>query len=100
MAGPIYKSFRGKPGEAWYQLSQEERESLMAKVNEALEKVGGKRVVLCDSSWASQEWHFFGVEVFPDIEAVQKHTELLNELNWFRYGEASILLGTEMQPSA
>jgi len=70
----------------------------MAKVDEALEKAGGKRVVLCDSSWSSEEWGGCGVEEFPNIEAVQKHAELLNELNWFRYIESSTLLGTEWQP--
>jgi hypothetical protein len=96
MAKPIYKVFLGRPTEAMYQLSQEEQNSLMAKVSETLEKVGGKPVVVCDSSWASEQWPFFGVEVYPDIEAVQKSTELLNELNWFRYVESITVLGTEM----
>ena len=99
MAKPIYKVFLGRPTEAMYQLSQEEQNSLMAKVSETLEKVGGKPVVVCDSSWASEQWLFFGVEVYPDIEAVQKSTELLNELNWFRYMEAMTVLGTEMPTS-
>ena len=96
MGKPIYKVFLGRPTEAMYQLSQEEQNSLMAKVSETLEKVGGKPVVVCDSSWASEQWLFFGVEVYPDIEAVQKSTELLNELNWFRYVESITVLGTEM----
>jgi hypothetical protein len=95
MAQPIYKVFLGRPTEAWYQLSQEEQDSLFAKNVEALEKAGGKPVIYCDSSWASEQWLFFGVEVYPDIEAVQKYTEMLNELNWFRYGEAITVLGTE-----
>jgi hypothetical protein len=28
------------------------------------------------------------------MEAVRKHTQLLNELNWLRYIESDILLGT------
>ena len=99
MAQPIYKLFLVKSSEAWHQLSQEEQDSLMAKVNEALEKVGGKRIVLCNSSWSSEQWPFFGVEEFPDIEAVQKHSELLDELNWLRYIETITVLGTEWQPS-
>ena len=98
MAGPIYLSYRAKPTEAWYQLSQKEQGSLMTKVGEALEKVGGKSVVLCDSSWAAEEWQFFGINEYPDIEAVQKHSELLGELNWLRYVDSSTILGTEMQP--
>jgi hypothetical protein len=81
-----------------YQLSLEEQNGLMAKVNEAREKAGGKVVVFCVSTWASEQWPYFGVEVFPDIEAVHKYTELLGEFNWFRYMEAMTLLGTEMPP--
>ena len=70
----------------------------MAKVTEAREKAGSKAVAVCDSRWASEEWDGFGIEEFPDIEAVQKHTQLLNELNWLRYIRSSTLLGTEFQP--
>ena len=93
----IYKFFQVRFTEPWYQLSQEEQTSLMAKVDDALEKVGGKRIILCDSSWSSEQWPGFGIEEFPDAEAVQKHSELLNELNWLRYIESRTLLGTEWQ---
>jgi hypothetical protein len=69
----------------------------MDQVNMALDKVGGKRVVLCHSSWSSEQVKVFGVEEFPDIEAVQKHSQLLNELHWFRYIETETVLGTEWQ---
>jgi hypothetical protein len=49
----------------------------------------------CDSTWASEQWQFFGVHEFPDIEAVQKNTAALQELNWFRYVEAVTTLGTK-----
>jgi hypothetical protein len=96
MAKSIYKVFLARPTEALYQLSPEEQDRLMAKVDEALGKAGGKRVVMCDSTWASEQWPYFGVEVFPDIEAVQKYAELLGEFNWFRYMKSMTLLGTEM----
>jgi len=96
MSGPIYKSFRLKFTEAWYQLSQDEQNSLLAKVTEALEKAGGKSLVIYNSSWSAEDWDGFGLEEFPDIEAVQKHTQLLNELNWLRYVRSSTLLGVKM----
>ena len=99
MAQSIYKVFLARPLEAWYQLSQEEQASLLAKVNEALEKAGGKTVVLCNSSWSSEQWQFFGVEEFPNIEAIQKQAALHNELNWLRYIESVTVLGTELQPT-
>jgi hypothetical protein len=95
MAQPVYKVFLVRRTEAAYQLSPEEQASLLQKVGEALDQVGGKRVVLCDSNWSSEEWPGFGVEVFPNIEAVQKHAQLLNQLNWYRYIESITVLGTE-----
>ncbi len=95
MAKPIYKLFLGKMSEAWHQLSAEEQEALLARVNSVLDQVGGKRPLMCDSGWSSEQWPFFGVEEFPDIEALQKHTALLVELNWGRYVDTETYLGTE-----
>jgi hypothetical protein len=39
----------------------------------------------------------FGVEEFPDIEAVQKHAELLNEIDQYRYIEGISVLGTKWE---
>jgi hypothetical protein len=97
MAKSVYKMFLSRFTEAWYQLSSEEQGRMIEKIEAALAQTGGKRVVLCDSTWSSEQWAGFGVEVFPDIEAVQKHTALLNEINWFRYIESTTLLGTDIQ---
>ncbi len=99
MAQPVYKLWLSRPSEAWYQLSEDEQQQLIAKVNEAREQVGGKLVVFCNSQWASEQWFGWGVEQFPDLEAVQKFTERLNEFNWSRYGESWTILGTEFQPT-
>jgi len=98
MAQPIYKVFLLKPKEAWYQLSEEDRESHLAKDEESRKKVGGKVIVACNSGWSSDQWPYFGVEEFPDIEAVQKHSEELIKLNWFRYFESMSFLGTKWEP--
>ena len=99
MAKPIYKLYLFRPTEAWYQLSQEEQDGLMAKIGEAREKVGGKTVLECDSRWSSEQWMGFGVEEFPDIKAVQKLSEIHNELDWYRYIDSTTVLGTEWEPS-
>jgi hypothetical protein len=93
MAQPIYKMNKARLIEAWYALSQEEQTAILKKVEAARTAVGGRSVILCDSSWASEQWQGFGVEVFPDMEAVQKHTQLLNEIGWFRYIDSVTVLG-------
>lgn len=91
MSEPIYKFFRGRFLPDWYQLSQEEQKSLLAKLNEALEKLGAKRTILCNTYWSTDEWLWAGVEEFPSIEAVQKYMATLQELNWGRVFQGSDL---------
>ena len=97
MAQPIYKFFMCRFSEAWYQLSKAELESLEAKLDEALEKAGGKRLIICDTNWSSDQWAFAGVEEFPNIEAVQNYMAAVSELNLFRYDESISVLGTKME---
>ena len=99
MAGPIYSLFMFKPTQAWYQLSKEEQDKLMAKVGEALDRVGGKSVLMCNSAWSNEQWLGFGVEEYPDIEAVQKSKQILLELDWYRYVEGVSLLGSKWESS-
>ena len=99
MSGPIYKVFLFRNTEAYYQASEAERNEFLGKLEAAFQKVGGKRLVMCNSYWSSDQWSVFGVEVFPDIEAVQQYAEAMNELNMPRYVESMSVLGTELQPS-
>lgn len=95
MAQQIYKSYYAKPLEAWYQLSKAEQDSLLQKVVAAIAQVGGKSIITCNSSWASDAYMLFGLEVYPSIEAAQEHNKILLELNWFRYIDGFSILGTE-----
>jgi hypothetical protein len=97
MGGPIYKLWLLKLTDAFYQLSEEEQADHVAKINAAMEKAGGKRLLACQSRWCSEEWVGFGVEEFPDIEAVQKFTELLDEFGHYRFISGISLLGTEWE---
>lgn len=99
MSQPIYKMFMFRNTEAYYQASEQERNEFLGKLDAAFKKVGGKRMVMCNSSWSSEQWPVFGVEVFPNIEAVQQYADALNELNMARYVESMSVLGTELPES-
>jgi peptidoglycan/xylan/chitin deacetylase (PgdA/CDA1 family) len=98
MAGPIYKLWMARFDRSIQQLSAEEQQALMDKVQQALKQVGGKTIVMCASGWANEQWQFFGVEEFPDIEAVQKQAGLHMEIGWSGYGESFSLLGIPFSP--
>ncbi len=80
--------------EAWFQLSKEDQDQLFEKVGNALKKVGGKAIVMCNSSWTSEKWWFWGVEEYPSMDAVMEHNKLLMDLQWSRYCQSETLLGT------
>ena len=96
MAQPIYKLWQGRSTEAWHQLSEEEQQRLLGSVMEALNAVGGKELVICDAAWSNEQWPYFGVEEYPDLDALQRHDKMLTDLNWLRYMESRTTLGTEL----
>jgi hypothetical protein len=94
MAQAIYKVWFMKYKESWYELSTEEQNKLMAKNAELLKQDGGELIMMCMS--LTEEWLGWGVEKYPDLEAVQKHGINLFNMNWFQYIESETYLGTEM----
>ena len=82
-----------KPGTSFH---KEEQQRLLSLVMEALTTAGGKELVLCSAAWSNERWPFFGLEEFPDLEAVQRHEQILTDLNWARYIESRTTLGTEL----
>ena len=96
MSQKIYRLWRVKRFcEPYYQLSIEEQNDLLAKDKNAREEVGGKRIMVCDSAWSNEQILMFGIEEFPNIEAVQKHSKILMEHDWGRYLVSDSILGTE-----
>ena len=99
MAGPLYKLWQARWTAAWYELSPDEQTALIAQSSEALERVGGKRIIVCNASWTTEQWPLFGVEEFPDLEALQRHSAILAELNVARYLESTTAVGTAWEAS-
>jgi hypothetical protein len=96
MAQSIYKVWFAKYKEPWYQLTSEEQNRLTAQIEESLKKLGIEVIIICNSAWSSEEWLGWGVEKYPDLEAVQKHADNLMKLNWFEYVDSKMVLGTEL----
>ena len=96
MAQPIYKLWQGRFTEAWHQLPEQEQQRLLGQVMEALNTTGGRELVVCDAAWSNERWPVFGVEEYPDLEAVQRHEQLLTDLKWARYIDSRTTLGTEL----
>jgi len=91
--------FMFKSTEAYYQASEEVRNEFLSKLDAAFKKAGGKRLVICNSFWSTDQWQYFGIEVFQDIECVQQYAQAMCELNMPRYVDSVSLLGTALPES-
>jgi hypothetical protein len=100
MQGPIYKFFRVRWTEAYYQLNPEERQALFTKIENISKEQGVKTLALCNSNWSNERWDGFGVEEFSDMEALVKHNAALAAAEWFRYIDAETMLGTAFPQDA
>ena len=95
---PIIKLYILKGKEAWFRLSEEEQKEYGAKLRKKMEELGVKQIISCDCRWSNQEWYGFGVQEFPDIEAVQEYAKFLEELgHWMKYVESKTYLGTRAE---
>jgi hypothetical protein len=91
-AQPVFKLWISRMNEAAYVLPAEQVQEKMAKVDSLLTGVGGKRIVTCDC-WSSERYPYFGVEQFPNLDAVREYDRCLREINWYRYIDSETLLG-------
>jgi len=88
MTNLVYKRVRNhRWTDAWERLAPAERETFLAKLDEVSKMSGDKRYSLLayDTAAALQEWSTFGIEIFPDIPALQRHEKLLDQLNFTKY---------------
>ena len=97
MSHKIYRLVLGGMRDRLFELSEEERNDLRAKIAQAREDAGGRLVIGCYSRWASEDMPGFLLEEFPDIEAEQKYVQALEELNVFEYHNATTYLGIKWE---
>jgi hypothetical protein len=82
--------------EAWYKLTQEEQDKLMAQNVESVKQVSAESITMCVCAWCLEEWLGWGVEKYPDMEALQKHIMVLFNIKRFEFIDSKTYLGTEM----
>lgn len=99
MTKPIYKLWMVEPKSSWHQLSPAEKEHHLDQVRGALEEVGAKSIVTVKSAWYDEQWQYFGLEEFPDVEAVRKFVDQLQEMGHYRYFRTKGLMGNEYESS-
>ncbi len=97
MSEPVYVLGLGQGfTDSWYQLTKEEQDELVAKVNAIDERAGKKWVIACDSRWADLSTPAWFVHEFPSMEAYQQRVKEVDKIDWWRYWKVKTILGTKM----
>ncbi len=98
MSGLVYRRIiKHQWVKAGDQASQAEQDAVLAKLDQALREVGGKRMVLLhydSAADALQEWGTLGTETFPDLQAAKDYEDRLRELGCDDYLEMTVKTGT------
>ena len=83
--------------EAYYQLSDEQRNQFWDGVMKITAKVGSKTLLVCNSRWCDEAVGAWGVEEFPSLQALQESARLHEEGNHYRYLRSTTILGTKIE---
>ena len=82
--------------EAYYQLSQAEKDELFKKITQAVDKAGAKMATpYYNSRWSNDKYMTFFTMEYPNIEAAMADTEGVEKVELFRYLISETILGIE-----
>ncbi len=96
MSGLIYRRILSQQ---WTTAGEQaERAAFLAKLDEALKKAGGMRLVIlqCDAADALAQWETLGTEIFPNSEAVQAYQAELEALGLTQAIQTEAETGTSL----
>jgi hypothetical protein len=80
--------------ERWLRLTPDAQDALSGQITAALNAAGGRRIIMCESSWCDEGYRGWGVEEFPDLAAWRRFAVAREKLEWYSYLEGRSLLGT------
>ncbi len=98
MGKPLVGITRMRRTDAWYRLSKEEQDSLMAKIGQHREQVPEVKNIALLRAWDSQ-WDYIIIDEYPDMETSFKLNDLDAEQNWRQYWEGETSWGTKEESS-
>lgn len=100
MAHPVYKLYFYRRSPKVSGLLSAEFEELSARVNEPAARLGVRRLLDAYMRWSNECYEYFGVELYPSLEAAQEYTRYLEDMDWFGHVQGESFLGIPMDGTA
>ncbi len=96
---PVYKLYIGKMHLDAMLMPVEKQREMLARGAQYLADVGATNLLMADI-FSDEKYQFFGVEAFPNLQAVIEHQRCLREMNWLQYMDVEVYLGTRWYPES
>ena len=94
MGKPVQVVFLNRVKDSWYQLSEEERNAIGAKLSGVDDELGAKTLAFANCEWSTSQYTNFGVWEYPSIEAVQKYLAVRRASGLTEHLETTYVVGT------
>ncbi|MBE0695495.1 MAG: hypothetical protein IH586_01085 [Anaerolineaceae bacterium] len=90
----VYRVYLSRLTDYGHGLSPDQLNGMWAQGREALNRVHGRMLIGGYMRFNNEEWESFGVERFPNQEAVLAYSQFLSVSGWYRVSLARSFLGT------
>jgi hypothetical protein len=90
---PAQQMQKQQPGDTDNPSYQEELEQLIELSTESMHRAGAKTLLSAYMRWNSEEWEYFGIERYPTVQALIRHSQFLSSNGWYRLTQARSFLG-------
>ena len=94
---PVYRVYFSRLTPEGMKLTLTELQELSNRSAEASRENGGRAICSAYMRWNNEEWEYFGVERYPNMEAVVRYSQHLTVSGWYRYWSARSFLGTGVE---
>lgn len=91
---PVFKLYLAKFTMDAVQLPDERKAEIMARRDQVVKDVG-MRTLVEGSIWSDERFGGYGVEMFPNWQALREYNRCLDELHWFQYVSAETFVGVQ-----
>jgi hypothetical protein len=91
---PIYRVYLSRLTPKGYELSTDRLNEINSQTNQAARDAGSIAILSAYCRWNNEAWEYFGVERFPNLEAVLRYSQYLSVSNWYSIWESRSYLGT------
>ena len=91
---PVYRAYLAHETAFARQMEPQELESKYNLAGEAFKSAGGMPVLSAYMRWNNEGYEYFGIERYPNLEALIGYTQFLSSNDWYRIMESRSYLGT------